>query len=142
MKAVRISNQFKKGHTYFSQTRAGKIRKFEVERVLMNTTTKEHVAVVARYDGKAAQRYWIKKNSLTGNEYIIVDERFCTVIDTLELVDDVEITDDMISEVHEFNNCGNCTVTVNGQRFSASWNHGEVTADDSIREAFRAYIYG
>lgn len=141
MKAIRISNQFQKGHIYFSETRSGKIKKFEVFKVLVRTSTKERVAVVAKYDGKTEQRYDIKK-SPSGVEYVIADDRYCTVIDTTELIEEVKITDDMVSDIHTFNNCGMFTVTISGKQYPVSWNHGKVEADDFIKESARQYIYG
>lgn len=141
MKAVKESSQFRKGHVYFSETRQGKIRKFEVLKVMASKESGKRLYVIAKYDGKPEQRYDIKA-AYDGSEYVIADQRFCTVIDTVEIVDETEITDSMISEVHEFNNCGQCVVTVNGKRFPASWDHGKVTADTQIAEAFRKYIYG
>ena len=140
MKVEKISNQFKKGHTYFSQTRAGKIRKFEAIKVFKNSRTGERTSLIARYDGKPEQRYEIKKSN-SGFEYVLPDKRFCTVIDTLEIIDEIEITDSMISEVHEFNNSGQCIVTIDGKAHLAKWNHGEVEADQEIKEAFWRYMY-
>lgn len=141
MKAVKNSNAFEKGHTYFSETRSGKIKSFVVTGIFVSKKTGEHVAVMAKYDGKDERRYDIRR-SHEGTEYVIADERYCTVIDTTELVEDITITDDMISDVREFNNCGECVVTVDGVKYKASWNHGDVKADEKIFDAFKTYIYG
>lgn len=141
MKAVKNNNFFEKGHTYFSQTRSGKIKTFIVTGLFISKKTGECVAVKAKYDGKDERRYEVR-HSYEGMAYVIADERYCTVIDTTELVEDVTITDDMITDVHEFNNCGDCTVVLNGKMFKASWNHGDVKADKEIYNAFKTYIYG
>lgn len=54
----------------------------------------------------------------------------------------VKVTDDMISEVHCFNNCGQCIVTIEGVRYQVVWDHGTVKADKSILDAMKEYIYG
>ena len=141
MKTIREDNQFRRGHTYFSETRQGRIRKFEVLKVMASKETGKRLYVIAKYDGKPEQRYDIRVTT-SGVEYVIADQRFCTAVDTTELVDEMKITDSMISEAHVFNNCGQCVVTVDGKRFPASWDHGKVTADAKIVEAFHKYIYG
>jgi len=141
MKAIKEEKVFRKGHIYFSQTREGRIRTFKVSGIAVGKDTGKRLYVIADYDGKPEQRYDIKV-SRNGGEYVMVDQRFCTVIDTTELIDDVVITDSMISNTREFNNCGQCIVTLNGERFLASWDHGKVTADSRIADAFRTYIYG
>ena len=141
MTTARLSNKFKAGHIYFSPTRSGKVRMLEVVKVFNNSKTGERTSLIAKYDGKPEQRYEIKKGN-GGYEYILPDKRFCTVIDTLEIIMDVEITDDMVSDVHEFNNSGCCTITVEGKEYKASWDHGTVKADPAIEKAFAEYIYG
>lgn len=70
---------FKTGKTYYTTTKAGELRLFKVTNVLRRKSTGERVYVVGSFDGKAEQRFEIKKTN-NGAEYIIVDSRYCTVI--------------------------------------------------------------
>jgi hypothetical protein len=87
------NKEFEIGKTYYSQTRAGKIRLFKVSNVLRRKSTKERVFVVGSYDGKPEQRYEIRRTS-NGVEFIIVDTRFCTVIDTTEFTGWKNVTEE------------------------------------------------
>lgn len=70
---------FKKGTTYYTTTKKGELRLFKTTNVLRRKSTGERVYVVGSFDGKAEQRFEIKKTN-NGSEYIIVDSRYCTVI--------------------------------------------------------------
>lgn len=85
MNTAKMSGQFKAGHTYFSQTRSGKVKMFEVVKIFKNAKTGEHTGLTAKYDGKPERWYEIKKGN-EGNEFVCPDSRFCTVIDTTEII--------------------------------------------------------
>lgn len=70
---------FETGKTYCTTTRAGELRLFKTTNVLRRKSTGERVFVVGSFDGKAEQRFEIKKTN-SGSEYIIVDTRYATVI--------------------------------------------------------------
>lgn len=72
-------NTFKKGTTYYTTTKAGELRLFNVTNVLRRKSTGERVFVVGSFDGKAEQRFEMK-HANDGSEYIIADSRYCTVI--------------------------------------------------------------
>lgn len=72
-------NLFKNGKRYYTTTRKGEMRIFETVMVYKRKSTGERVVVEGSFDGKAVQRFEIKRAS-NGSEYIIVDERYCTVI--------------------------------------------------------------
>lgn len=76
--------QFEKGKTYFSMTRSGNIRFFKVSQILRSKSTGKRVFVVGSYDEKPEARYEI--HNTNGNEWIIVDNRFATVIDATEWI--------------------------------------------------------
>lgn len=71
---------FKTGKTYCTTTKAGELRLFKVTNVLRRKSTGERVFVVGSFDGKAEQRFEIKKTNGDKAEYIIADSRYCTVI--------------------------------------------------------------
>jgi hypothetical protein len=71
---------FEVGKTYYSMTRSGTVRLFKVTNVLKRKSTGERVYVVGSYDDKPERRYEIKKPGQ--DEFIYVDDRFATVIDT------------------------------------------------------------
>lgn len=70
---------FEKGKTYYTTTRSGELRLFNTTNVLKRKSTGERVLVEGSFDGKPEQRYEIKKTN-DGIEFIIVDNRYCTVI--------------------------------------------------------------
>lgn len=74
---------FEVGKTYYSQTRGGRVKPFKVTDVLRRKSTGERVFVVGSYDGKVEQRYRI--HNAGSDEWIDVDSRYCTVVDTHEL---------------------------------------------------------
>lgn len=74
-----MTNLFEKGKTYYTTTRAGELRIFNTTNVLKRKSTGERVFVVGSFDGKAEQRFEIKKTN-NGAEYIIADTRYATVI--------------------------------------------------------------
>lgn len=86
-KIMKVDGKFQKGHTYFSETRKDLTRKyFTVTKILRNAETKERLYVVGSYDGKPERRYAIRHHN-NGHETIIVDERYCTVVDTCEIIE-------------------------------------------------------
>ena len=74
---------FQKGKRYYATTRSGEVRLFDVTNVLRRKSTKERVFVVGKFDGNCEQRYEIRHTN-NGEEYIIVDNRYATVVDTTE----------------------------------------------------------
>ena len=75
-----MTNIFETNKTYWTTTKAtNELRLFKVTNVLRRKSTKERVFVVGSFDGKAEQRYEIKHTN-EGTEFIIVDNRYCTVI--------------------------------------------------------------
>lgn len=83
----RLDNKFRKGHTYFSETRKDMTRKYiTVTKILVDAETKERRYVVGSYDGRPERRYAIRHHS-NGQETIIVDDRYVTVVDTCEVVE-------------------------------------------------------
>ena len=52
-----------------------------------------------------------------------------------------EITEGMISNIHEFNNCGSFTLTYKGKAYDVKFNHGTIETDFPWPEAVRNFWY-
>ena len=76
---VNTSKQFEVGKIYYTTTRKGDLRVFNVTKVFKRKSTSERVLVEGSFDGKPIQKYEIKHTN-SGCEYILADSRYATVI--------------------------------------------------------------
>lgn len=51
------------------------------------------------------------------------------------------LTEEMISNVHEFNNCGSFTLTYKGEAYHVMFDHGEITTEFPWPDAVRRFWY-
>lgn len=121
-------------------SKAYKIRKSDLEKIMVNYSDfiniDEFEEDMKPYRiGTHLAHYRIWNSSCENVELIIVEDE----------PEEIELTEDMVSNLHAFNNCGTFDIRINETAFSVKYDTRsktiETTAPDSIRKAIEKWWF-